>query len=298
MPLKPGEKSLRVSVIIPNYNYARFLEERIDSVINQTYENVEIIVLDDASTDDSLNTILAYAEKDERINLYRNDVNSGNPFIQWDKGVSLAKGDLIWIAEADDVCELDFLEKIIPELENNKAAIAFCSSQTLDENSQKGDLWTYNTEVVNQELFRSSSLMNGYKLIHEALLFENVIPNVSAVVFRRDAYKRLGGVDLELNSNADWFLWLKFAFTERIYHLAKPLNYFRRHKSSVIASKTNSLDRYVERFDRSMRKKLLDHIKTNCVNVDRSFVRYNRKLIQFDNGINIFLNWENLKQVS
>jgi glycosyltransferase involved in cell wall biosynthesis len=102
-----------VSVIIPNYNHARFLSERIESVLQQSFTDFECIVLDDGSTDNSRGIIEGYAARDARIKFYPSQINSGSPFVQWNKGVQLAKHDLIWIAESDDSCDADLLASLV-----------------------------------------------------------------------------------------------------------------------------------------------------------------------------------------
>ena len=102
-----------VSIIIPNYNHADYLEERIRSILNQTYTNYEIIILDDRSTDNSIEIINKFRDNSHISNIIINEENSGSPFKQWFKGISLAKGDLIWIAECDDSCELCMLERLV-----------------------------------------------------------------------------------------------------------------------------------------------------------------------------------------
>ncbi len=98
-----------VSVIIPNYNHAPFLKERIDSVINQHYDNFEVIILDDCSKDNSREVIEQYRNHPKVKHIIYNEANSGSTFIQWHKGFRLAEGEYIWIAESDDVADLDFL---------------------------------------------------------------------------------------------------------------------------------------------------------------------------------------------
>lgn len=102
-----------VSVIIPNYNYARYLDARIESVLNQTFTDFELILLDDVSTDDSLKVFDQYKDNPHVSCLVVNETNSGSPFKQWMKGILLAQGKYIWIAEADDLAESDFLEKLL-----------------------------------------------------------------------------------------------------------------------------------------------------------------------------------------
>ena len=82
-----------VSVIVPNYNHARFLRKRIDSILNQTFQDFELILLDDCSTDESRSILSEYAS-DPRVRLELNEVNSGSPFKQWNKGIRIARGEL------------------------------------------------------------------------------------------------------------------------------------------------------------------------------------------------------------
>ena len=105
-----------VSVIIPNFNHSLYLEQRIHSVLNQTYQNFEIIFLDDFSNDNSREIIESYRNNVKVTHISYNDKNSDSPFCQWHKGISLSKGDYIWIAESDDVSDLFFLEKIIKNI--------------------------------------------------------------------------------------------------------------------------------------------------------------------------------------
>ena len=133
-----------VSVIIPNYNHARYLKQRLDSVFNQTYQNFEVIFLDDCSSDNSLEIVEQYKGNPHLSQIVVNETNSGSTFKQWDKGFGLAKGDLIWIAESDDFCELNFLKELVTQIENSEnVVLAFCSSQFV---SEKGELrvgqWT------------------------------------------------------------------------------------------------------------------------------------------------------------
>ena len=95
---------------MPNYNHARFLPERLKSIVDQKYGSSELIILDDCSTDNSRDVIRAFAESysgDCRVVF--NKVNSKNVFKQWQKGLELATGELIWICESDDTCEANRL---------------------------------------------------------------------------------------------------------------------------------------------------------------------------------------------
>lgn len=102
-----------VSVIIPNYNHAAYLRQRIDSVLSQSFDDFELILLDDCSTDNSREVLESYWQHPKLSHLIYNETNSGSVFRQWQKGIDLAKGEFIWIAESDDYAHPQFLEKLL-----------------------------------------------------------------------------------------------------------------------------------------------------------------------------------------
>ena len=122
-----------VSVIIPNYNHAAFLKQRIESVLNQTFQDFELIILDDCSTDNSKEIIEEYRSNPKVKSIVYSKMNSGSPFEQWRKGIVLAKGEYVWIAESDDWASLDFLHELISNLSKKKnVGICFCDSNWVD----------------------------------------------------------------------------------------------------------------------------------------------------------------------
>ena len=99
-----GNNNPLVSVIVPNYCHSMYLDERILSILNQTYNNFELIILDDCSPDNgaSKSVIEKYRDNSHISQIIFNEKNSGSTFKQWEKGINLAKGEFIWIAESDD----------------------------------------------------------------------------------------------------------------------------------------------------------------------------------------------------
>jgi len=257
-----------ISIILPNYNYARYLPHRIESILNQTFTDFELIILDDCSTDNSREVIEKYKNKDSRISVYYNKQNSGNPFKQWQKGIDLAQGKYIWIAEADDYCENTLLEKLYNKISQTNSDIVFSQSNIADENRKILGKWS-DLKIKNNSIFNSDFEYSGHKFIEDYLIFENVIPNASAVLFNKAKYYEVGGVDISIKNNSDWFLWLKLLYKANVSFIAKPLNYFRRHPQSVIASTKQKLDKqneFHEFFSLSMRenyKKWLPKNKKN-----------------------------------
>ena len=106
------------SIVVPNYNHKRFLLQRLDSILAQSLQDFELILLDDCSTDGS-QTILEKYARYLRVRLEFNEVNSGSPFKQWNKGVQLARGKYVWIAESDDYADLRLLERLVAILKPN-----------------------------------------------------------------------------------------------------------------------------------------------------------------------------------
>src|ERR1700722_12237889 len=126
----------QVSVIVPNYNHARFLQKRIESVLRQTFQDFDLILLDDSSTDDSRSILSSYA-RDPRVTIEFNEANSGSTFRQWNKGVRLARGKYVWIAESDDYADERLLERLVAVLDAEPEVVFVnCRSWRVDADGQ------------------------------------------------------------------------------------------------------------------------------------------------------------------
>ena len=217
----------KVSIIMPNYNHAPFLHERLDSIFAQDYANKEVILLDDASTDESRTILNEYAVRPEVKHVILNDANSGNTFIQWEKGLSLATGDYIWIAESDDVADSRLVSRLVSALEQSDAMIAFAHSEWIDE---VGTIIPRNRDKQWSEDF----VMDGVPFVKKYLLGYSYICNASAVLFRRSA---LGGVDMQhvqqYSASGDRLFWISLALQGKVTYIAEPLNRFRQHTNKV-----------------------------------------------------------------
>jgi glycosyltransferase involved in cell wall biosynthesis len=180
-----------ISIIIPNYNHFNYLVQRLESVFNQTYTNFEVILLDDCSTDNSRAILLEYATNPKVSHCVFNEINSGNTFVQWNKGLSLAKGEYIWVAETDDFCELNFLEELIkPLIADKDIVLSYCQSNRVDENGVVTGTWLNHTEDLDVELFTTDFCMEGNEFVERFLIYKNVIPNASAVLIRQEVLKK------------------------------------------------------------------------------------------------------------
>lgn len=126
-----------VSVIVPNYCHAPYLEQRIESILQQTFQDFELILLDDCSTDGSREILERYRNHPKVSGIFYNERNSGSPFKQWKKGLSKATGDYVWIAESDDFSSPCFLERCVRILDTRPdCSIVFTSSYIVDSHSR------------------------------------------------------------------------------------------------------------------------------------------------------------------
>ena len=230
-----NNKIKKVSVVIPNYNYESFLEERIDSILFQTYPVYEIIILDDCSTDHSIDLINKKIAENSSVNmrLIKNKKNSGSVFNQWQKGFKESKGDYVWIAEADDSSNPKFLEEAMRGFDNKNVVISYCESKRIDEkNTILNESCRDWMLVVSDNRWNKSYINPGEKEIVESLSICNTIPNVSAVVF-----KKLNQVEIIENAkkykiSGDWYIYYNLLKNGDIAYCSKSLNYFRKHSNS------------------------------------------------------------------
>ncbi|MCA8903703.1 MAG: glycoside hydrolase family 99-like domain-containing protein [Hyphomonas sp.] len=238
-----GEPVPKISVIVPNYNYARHLPHRLGSILNQSIPVWEIIFLDDASTDDSVcvaQTLLHNCSV--RYRVIRNESNSGSVFAQWKKGVDLAEGDIIWIAEADDWAARDFLEVAAMAFTHLDVAVSYTqSNQVSEEGAVLSASYLDYVQDVDAERWRKPFINEGVEELTNGLSVKNTLPNVSAVLLRRTALKRVLDKYFDEVSDfrvaGDWCVYTYMAEWGRIAYDPRPLNYHRRHPASVTLSR-------------------------------------------------------------
>ncbi len=230
-----------ISVIIPNFNHAKYLNQRIDSVLNQTYQNFELIILDDCSTDNSKTIIETYRNHPKLTSIQYNTANSGSTFLQWEKGISLAKGNYIWIAESDDYTSNRFLESLINLInQNQNIGLAFCGSNTVDENGRA--IGSLTLDVANNK--DSYYLNNGYDECRNAFFFHPIVPNASAVLFKKENFYKVDASFKQYKICGDWQFWIDICFDNNIAYLPHCFNYFRQSNTSVSRSDHYRKDNY------------------------------------------------------
>lgn len=238
-----GHFQPRISVIVPSYNYARFLPQRLASLLNQQLPVWEILFLDDGSADGSV----AVAEellRDCGVN-YRiivNPENSGCVFSQWQKGVSEARGELVWIAEADDWSGAAFTRVAAGAVRDERVVVSYTQSSQV---SAEGEIlcphYLGYVADIDRERWRRPFLHDGLKELAEGLSVKNTVPNVSGVLFRRKALAAVLTENIEeirsYRVAGDWCVYAHLAGLGKIAFDPRPLNYHRRHAQSVTISR-------------------------------------------------------------
>lgn len=241
---------VKVSVIIPNYNHALFLQQRIQSVLDQSYPDFEVIILDDCSTDESKSVIESYRNHPKISHIIYNASNSGSPFKQWAKGVALAKGVYIWIAESDDVANPSFLNQLVPNLiAQASAALVFCNSAIIDE--QNHITGTLNTGPLKyyQKLDQDNCfLIEGVTELKENLIMNCSIGNVSSVLFKSSVLKARINLIKSLKYAGDWLLYILLAAEYDFIYADEIWNQYRSHALNTTKLSSTNYKNALERF--------------------------------------------------
>lgn len=233
-----GLRMPKVSVLVPNYNHARFLPRRLDSIYGQTYRNIEVILMDDCSTDNSREVMARYALlHPETTRTLFNEKNAGTAFRQWARGIAAATGELVWIAESDDFCDPNFLEVLVRCFDDEAVMLAHsrCVFVDQDEVPMANYLETYVADLDFPEKWASSHVETAHLEVRHALGIKNTIPNASGVLFRRP-------VDMALLTDeswrsmvvaGDWVFYLLLLKGGKIAYSVDTANYFRRYVGSA-----------------------------------------------------------------
>ncbi|MFJ7315182.1 glycoside hydrolase family 99-like domain-containing protein [Pseudomonas sp. NPDC098747] len=228
----------KVSVIVPNFNHERFLRRRLDSIYGQTYRNIEVILMDDCSTDQSRAVLSEYAEKfpDVTIKLF-NETNSGGVFRQWAKGIKAATGDLVWVAESDDYCDENFLTALVRCFDDEAVMLAYarCEFVTSDEVVMDDEFHIYVSDLDCAEKWRNSYVETAHNEVRTALGIKNTIPNASGVVFKRPVDMPLLEDEswLSMRVAGDWVFYLHLIRGGKIAYSIEGTNFFRRYVGST-----------------------------------------------------------------
>jgi len=214
-----------VSVIVPNYNHAPYLRQRLDSILNQSFQDFELIILDDCSTDSSREVIESYRHHEKVSAIIYNEKNSGSTFKQWERGMAQARGKWLWIAESDDFAAPEFLEVLIREARShNNIGISYCSSHWVDDRGIPGK---------DLSMYHHSFVKSGPQEVREQMLIHCTVQNASSALIRRDlAITAIRGL-WRYKACGDWIFYVRLLQHADLVHTADKLNYFRWYHDNI-----------------------------------------------------------------
>lgn len=223
-----------VSILIPNYNHALFLQQRIESVLNQTHQDFELIILDDCSTDHSKTIIESYRNHPKVRQIIYNQQNSGSVFKQWIKGIEMASGKYLWIAESDDYAAPTFLEETVRTLEQYPSAgMVFTDTTVVDVNGKKIKTTSETKKAAFQQLAAVGNTITQDHL-GDFLISELVIENASCVLFRKSILQEIDFEELaQFTNTGDRFVYIGIALKAAIVHITQELNFMRWHEHNT-----------------------------------------------------------------
>ena len=217
-----------VSVILPAYNASNYIKEAIGSVLEQTYGNFEIIVINDGSTDDTENKLLSI--KDGRIRYIKTE-NSGNYFAR-NRGIRESRGEYIAFLDTDDIWLGDKLKKQI-EVFNKYKDIGFCcTDEYIFFYNDRKKLYINRRNVFSDDILLQNNFI-------EKLLYENFI-NTSSVMIKRSCIDRVGKFDTTGRHSMDYEMWLRVALNCRAYYIKDRLVLRRIHEDNISHDRIDS----------------------------------------------------------
>lgn len=236
-----------VSVVLPNFNYEAYLPERLESIASQSFQDFEVILLDDASTDGSAQLLKDFGQKRPGSQVVINNENSGSPFAQWMLGMEKARANVIWLAEADDRCTPDFLETMLPFFDDRNFRLASCASQPItSEGKVIGDYRQLYLDRITPNRWNKDFIATDHEEANAGLGIANSIPNASAVLIRKFTPEPEFLQELtSMRLCGDWYFYVRAMRGGLIGYSARVMNDHRRHGNTV----THQLEGSFQYFD-------------------------------------------------
>jgi glycosyltransferase involved in cell wall biosynthesis len=272
------------SVIIPNYNHAAFLEERMLSVLQQTYQHFEIILLDDASTDNSAEHLRRYASDPRVTHLLINEKNSGSPFRQWAAGIGIARGEWIWIAESDDQAHPEFLATVAAAIDKQQeASLIYTDAYIVERGKITGNFSHERAAFLNTLKWNNNFVETGDRFLNDYLKYHNTINNASNTVFKKSAALPFLQTLTTYTYFGDWWLYQQLCTAGSVGYIATPLSRYRRHAGNHTGERASNAHTRVEYF-RILRSLLQNGTVTDKEKLTAHFMNHYLTYKLFRNG--------------
>ncbi len=227
-----SDQAKKVSVVITCYNYGKYLEHCLNSVLAQTYLNHEIIVVDDGSTDNTPEVMESFKHLPNLI--YLRQRNSGQANAK-NVGIINSSGEFVAFLDADDMWCADKLDKQMQCFENTDVGVVYCRAKYLDEDN---NVFSYD--------MTSPYLQPQRGIVTEWLFFDNFV-QFSSTVVRRECFERFGLFDESLKMGIDWDLWLRISTSYKFDYVDDRLFYYRMGHSGQMSRNVEERQRCSDR---------------------------------------------------
>ncbi|MFV0606288.1 MAG: glycosyltransferase family 2 protein [Niabella sp.] len=269
-----------VSVNVISYNQAPYLQQRIESVLQQSFNEYELIIWDDASTDHSYEIIEQYRLHKKASRIIFNDKNSGNGYLQWQKVINACKSKYIWLAEGDDFAEPDFLKKTVAFMEANPTAALVEVDSFYVKNEEKNTRFSeYKNLNFPHPEWQETILFDGKEYLLKNLTNGNSIINVSSVLFRTEALQSVKTRFYDFKFSGDWALYIELCKKWNVGYLHEVLSNFRIHSTNHSKTGVANGTLYKENF--KIITQLFQYLKKEGVSTDEYLKPLSRYITVF-----------------
>jgi glycosyltransferase involved in cell wall biosynthesis len=233
----------RVTVLIPNYNGARFLDHCFEGLINQTTKNFRCIFLDDGSTDNSVELACRYQLKLPQIEI--REFENGGIAANWNRGLELVETEFFTLLHCDDSYEPEYLEEMIRLLDNfPKSGLGHCASQVIDDSS--GSVFSITEFYKHARFLPEVAFQREISEEYRLLLMADFI-NCPSVMYRSQAVQEIGCFDTKLEQTLDWDYWFRcLRAGYKICGTGEKLYRYRRHNDNHTVTNSKNMKRYHE----------------------------------------------------
>lgn len=217
---------MKISVVVTSYNYENYIKETLDSLVNQTYKDFDVIIVDDGSKDNSVDVIKQYVNNYPNFYLYTHPNHQNKGIIESLKlGISKSDSDYIVFLESDDYISKDYMQEKVDYLSNHKDCVIL-----INDMERVGNV--FNDNYINA-IYKYYKTRKSVKNDFGTFYYRNFIPTFSVVMIKTDVLKSLD-FNSAIPAWLDWWLWRQVALNYPIHYIDKKLTYWRIHSSSYI----------------------------------------------------------------
>ncbi|MDO8845976.1 MAG: glycosyltransferase family 2 protein [Methylicorpusculum sp.] len=229
----------KVSICIPTYNGEHYLEETLNAVLNQSYTNFEVIIVDDQSSDNTLEIVKSFSEKDNRINVFQNDKNLGLVG-NWNKCIELAKGDWIKFVFQDDIIHPNCLELLMNSTNDNSKFIVCWRNFIFESDTDTKTKEVYESFISLQDVFDSSNNIDKQHFAKTVLSYSsNFIGEPTSTLIHKSIFLEYGLFNPLFNQLCDLEYWIRVGLNEGVTVVPEYLVDFRVHTQATSFMNSN-----------------------------------------------------------